>query len=61
MVMRCLSLKATATRLGVSPATVRRWIDAGYLPAIQAGPGCAVLVVEAQLDAAVERWAKDAA
>ncbi|MFE1358823.1 helix-turn-helix domain-containing protein [Streptomyces harbinensis] len=32
-----LRVKEVATRLGVHPATVYRWIDAGHMPAVRYG------------------------
>jgi excisionase family DNA binding protein len=32
------SVRDAATRLGVSPSTVWRWVNAGWLPAVRLGP-----------------------
>src|SRR4051794_33268110 len=47
-----LAVKQVAHELGISPATVRRRIEAGELPAVQlGGPGSAVRIPRAALDA----------
>ena len=33
-----LSIAAAAAHLGLSSATIRRWIDQGALPAVKVGP-----------------------
>lgn len=45
-----LSLTEAAAHLRVHPATVRRWIDGGRLPAYQAKKGGAYRIARVELD-----------
>ena len=45
-----LSLTEAAALLRVHPATVRRWIDGGRLPAYQATKGGAYRIARVELD-----------
>lgn len=47
---RALSIKASASYLGVSPDTVRRLVDAGELPAFRVGSKL-LRIMSADLDA----------
>ena len=46
-----LPIKAAAYVAGVSPKTIRRWIDAGRLPAVEVGPTRRVRVRQTVLEA----------
>ena len=46
-----LSLTQAAELLRVHPATVRRWIDGGRLPAYQAVKGGAYRIARSEIDA----------
>lgn len=47
--MAYLTIKQTAERLGVHPNTVRNWINAGYIKALQPAPRCNIRIDEHQL------------
>lgn len=46
-----LSLSETARAFRVHPATIRRWIDAGRIPAYQVNKGGAYRISRAAVDA----------
>jgi len=52
---RFVSTHVAARRLGCSPSTIRRWIDEGILPAVQAGRGKQYHIRESDLDDLIDR------
>ena len=51
-----LTTSEVAARLAVSPKTVRRWVERGYLPNAVQPPGGHVRIPESDVEAMLAKW-----